>query len=125
MEGTQQATQSTVKIEDTEHETKDQETGVNTHDNTTNKNENTELSKATSDEATQIDDDPEYNTPPASSVFGVPKRYILAILIFCGFMNMYAIRVNLNVAIGAMVKNHTVYQNGKHVAKVCSEDSNL
>ena len=31
---------------------------------------------------------------------------------FLGFMNMYALRVNLNVAIGAMVNNHTVHQRG-------------
>ena len=42
----------------------------------------------------------------------LPKRYILAIMMFMGFVNMYAIRVNLNVAIGAMVNNHTVVQGG-------------
>ena len=52
------------------------------------------------------------------TMFSVPKRYILAIMMFCGFMNMYAIRVNLNVAIGAMVKPHPVVENGKHYIKV-------
>ncbi|XP_002166641.3 sialin [Hydra vulgaris] len=42
----------------------------------------------------------------------LPKRYILAIMMFMGFMNMYAIRVNLNVAIGAMTNNHTISQGG-------------
>lgn len=42
----------------------------------------------------------------------LPKRYVLAIMMFMGFVNMYAIRVNLNVAIGAMVNNHTVVQGG-------------
>jgi len=42
----------------------------------------------------------------------LPKRYILAIMMFMGMVNMYAIRVNLNVAIGAMVNNHTVVQGG-------------
>ena len=46
-----------------------------------------------------------------SDVF-LPKRYILAIMMFMGFVNMYAIRVNLNVAIGAMVNNHTLIQGG-------------
>ncbi|MEM7333915.1 MAG: hypothetical protein AAF490_17645, partial [Chloroflexota bacterium] len=48
----------------------------------------------------------------APNVF-LPKRYILAIMMFMGFVNMYAIRVNLNVAIGAMVNNHTVVRNGE------------
>lgn len=42
----------------------------------------------------------------------LPKRYILAIMMFLGFVNMYAIRVNLNVAIGAMVNNHTLIKGG-------------
>lgn len=42
----------------------------------------------------------------------LPKRYVLAIMMFMGFVNMYAIRVNLNVAIGAMVNNHTIVQGG-------------
>lgn len=53
-----------------------------------------------------------------SSIFSIPKRYVLAIMMFAGFMNMYAIRVNLNVAIGAMVKPHPVVENGKHYIKV-------
>lgn len=47
----------------------------------------------------------------SSDVF-LPKRYILAIMMFMGFVNMYAIRVNLNVAIGAMVNNHTIVRGG-------------
>ena len=48
----------------------------------------------------------------------LPKRYILAIMMFMGFMNMYAIRVNLNVAIGAMTNNHTISQGGFAVTMV-------
>ncbi|XP_048584880.1 uncharacterized transporter slc-17.2 [Nematostella vectensis] len=44
--------------------------------------------------------------------FTFPKRYVLAIMTFLGFMNMYALRVNLNVALGAMVNNHTVNVKG-------------
>jgi len=50
--------------------------------------------------------------------FSFPKRYILAIMTFLGFMNMYALRVNLNVAIGAMVNNHTVQQKGYTFTRV-------
>ncbi len=56
----------------------------------------------------------EYN----EKVVGFPKRYILALMIFLGFCVLYALRVNLNVAIGAMCNNHTVYVNGFYVKKV-------
>ena len=49
---------------------------------------------------------------------GIPKRYILSILVFWGFFTMYALRTNLNVAIGAMVKNHTVFIDGVETDKV-------
>ena len=38
----------------------------------------------------------------------LPKRYLLAILSFLGFLNVYALRVNLSVALVAMVSNRTV-----------------
>ena len=50
--------------------------------------------------------------------FSFPKRYILVIMTFLGFMNMYALRVNLNVAIGAMVNNHTIQVKGYTVVRV-------
>lgn len=49
---------------------------------------------------------------------GFPKRYVLALMIFLGFSVLYALRVNLNVAIGAMCNNHTIYENGFYVQKV-------
>lgn len=49
---------------------------------------------------------------------GFPKRYVLALMIFLGFCALYALRVNLNVAIGAMCNNHTIYVNGFYVKKV-------
>ncbi|EDO48724.1 predicted protein, partial [Nematostella vectensis] len=45
-------------------------------------------------------------------------RYVLAIMTFLGFMNMYALRVNLNVALGAMVNNHTVNVKGMKFLRV-------
>ena len=53
-----------------------------------------------------------------SRSFSFPKRYILMIMTFLGFMNMYALRVNLNVAISAMVNNHTIHQKGYTVIRV-------
>ena len=49
---------------------------------------------------------------------GFPKRYTLALMVFLGFCVLYALRVNLNVAIGAMCNNHTIYVNGFYVKKV-------
>ena len=54
----------------------------------------------------------------AKSEFSFPKRYILVMMTFLGFMNMYALRVNLNVAIGAMVNNHTIQVKGYTVTRV-------
>lgn len=43
----------------------------------------------------------------------LPKRYLVAILSFFGFVNVYALRVNLSVALVAMVSNTTGhYENG-------------
>lgn len=45
----------------------------------------------------------------------IPKRYIIAILAMFGFCNVYALRVNLSVALVAMVSNVTVIKDGKKV----------
>ena len=50
----------------------------------------------------------------------LPKRYMVAVLIFLGFANMYAMRVNLSVAVAVMVANHTVIRDGKEV-QVCTK----
>lgn len=39
----------------------------------------------------------------------IPKRYVVAILSFFGFLNVYALRVNLSIALVAMVSNRTIY----------------
>ena len=45
----------------------------------------------------------------------IPKRYIIAILAMLGFCNVYALRVNLSVALVAMVSNTTVIKDGKKI----------
>ncbi|XP_007250613.2 vesicular glutamate transporter 3 [Astyanax mexicanus] len=47
--------------------------------------------------------------------FGLPKRYIIAILSGLGFCISFGIRCNLGVAIVEMVNNNTVYINGTPV----------
>ncbi|XP_075232404.1 vesicular glutamate transporter 1-like isoform X2 [Lycorma delicatula] len=45
---------------------------------------------------------------PKESIVWLPRRYLVAILGFLGFANIYALRVNLSVAIIAMTSNQTV-----------------
>ncbi|XP_067038099.1 vesicular glutamate transporter 2-like [Acropora muricata] len=46
-----------------------------------------------------------------------PKRYVLSGMIFVGFFVMSGLRVNLNVAIGAMVNNHTAVVDGQTICR--------
>ena len=46
---------------------------------------------------------------------GIPKRYLLLFLVFLGFVNIYGLRVNLNVALVAMVNNRTYTLGGVKV----------
>ena len=58
------------------------------------------------------------------AVNALPKRYVLSGMIFVGFFVMSGLRVNLNVAIGAMVNNHTAVVDGEIICRV-SEGSTL
>ena len=44
-----------------------------------------------------------------------PKRYMVGMLSFLGFANLYAMRANLSVAIAVMVANQTVVRDGKEI----------
>lgn len=50
--------------------------------------------------------------------FGMPRRYIIAILSGLGFCISFGIRCNLGVAIVSMVNDHTVYKGNKEVLVV-------
>ena len=56
----------------------------------------------------------------SASPSSFPKRYILLLMIFIGFVNIYAMRVNLNVALVAMVNNQTIVRRGVKIVKVTS-----
>ncbi|PWA21936.1 hypothetical protein CCH79_00015646 [Gambusia affinis] len=47
--------------------------------------------------------------------FGLPRRYIIAILSGIGFCISFGIRCNLGVAIVSMVNSHTVFRDNKEV----------
>ena len=58
------------------------------------------------------------------TVNALPKRYVLSRMIFIGSFVISGLRGNLNVAVGAMVSNHTVVVDGEILCRV-SEDSTL
>ncbi|GLD47410.1 vesicular glutamate transporter 2.1, partial [Lates japonicus] len=49
--------------------------------------------------------------------FGLPRRYVIAIMSGLGFCISFGIRCNLGVAIVGMVNNSTIHQNGKIIIK--------
>ena len=60
------------------------------------------------------------DVPDASEQILIPKRHVLLLMIFLGFVNIYAMRVNLNVAIVAMVNNKTIILPTGDVKKIVS-----
>lgn len=54
--------------------------------------------------------------------FGLPRRYIIAMLSGIGFCISFGIRCNLGVAIVSMVNNSTIHQNGKIIIKEVPAD---
>lgn len=57
--------------------------------------------------------------------FGLPRRYIIAIVSGLGFCISFGIRCNLGVAIVSMVNNSTIHQNGKIIIKEVCDDGRL
>lgn len=64
-----------------------------------------------------------------------PRRYLIAILAFFGFFNIYSLRVNLSIAIVAMTENRTITHsngtieyvsiNSSPSAMMCNEQTGL
>jgi ACS family sodium-dependent inorganic phosphate cotransporter-like MFS transporter 6/7/8 len=50
--------------------------------------------------------------------FGLPRRYIIAIMSGLGFCISFGIRCNLGVAIVDMVNNSTIHRGGKVIKEV-------
>uniref|UniRef100_A0A7N6BNS9 Vesicular glutamate transporter 1 n=1 Tax=Anabas testudineus TaxID=64144 RepID=A0A7N6BNS9_ANATE len=53
--------------------------------------------------------------------FGLPRRYIIAILSGIGFCISFGIRCNLGVAIVSMVNSHTIFRDNKEVIVVSAQ----
>lgn len=56
---------------------------------------------------------------PLTWMFWKKRRYIVVILAFFGFFNVYSLRVNLSVAIVAMTENRTIQYDNGTVGYVC------
>ena len=78
-----------------------------------------QLSSASEEQCLSTPEGNEKQESSRTGVIGVPKRYILLLMIFIGFVNIYAMRVNLNVALVAMVNNQTIIRRGVKMIKVC------
>lgn len=55
------------------------------------------------------------SSSPGNAKCFPPMRYMVASMTFLGFANIYAMRVNLSVAIAVMVANQTVIHHGMEV----------
>lgn len=56
-----------------------------------------------------------WNVCPRNARCCLPVRYMIGVFLMLGFTNVYAMRVNLSVALAVMVANHTVMRDGKQV----------
>lgn len=56
---------------------------------------------------------------PLSWKFWRKRRYIVVLMAFCGFFNVYSLRVNLSVGIVAMTENRTVHYANGTIGYVC------
>ena len=56
-----------------------------------------------------------WNSWPRNARCCLPVRYIIGVFLTLGFANVYAMRVNLSVALAVMIANHTVMRDGKQV----------
>lgn len=81
-------------------------------------------SSASADQSTSSEKDTEKEGKKSTRIAGVPKRYILLFMIFIGFVNIYAMRVNLNVALVAMVNNQTIIRRGVKTIRPAEFDWN-
>ena len=85
--------------------------------------DNETLSASKLEEDEELERESQDSTCASRAVIGVPKRYILLLMIFIGFVNIYAMRVNLNVALVAMVNDQTIIRRGVKIIKVCLPQS--
>lgn len=52
---------------------------------------------------------------PWSTGCFIPVRYMVGVFLMFGYANVYALRVNLSVAIVVMVENHTAFKDNREI----------
>lgn len=65
-------------------------------------------------------------TPPSTWKLWTQRRYVLTFLVFCGYFNIYALRVNMSIGIVAMTQNQVeTLENGTEISLVSHRVINL
>lgn len=62
-----------------------------------------------------------WNPCPCKAKCFVPARYLVGVFLMFGYANLYALRVNLSMALAVMVGNHTVFRDNSEIqVNLCS-----
>lgn len=65
-------------------------------------------------------------TPPSTWKLWTQRRYVLTFLVFCGYFNIYALRVNMSIGIVAMTQDQVeTLENGTEISLVRPYKINL
>ena len=62
-----------------------------------------------------------WNPCPCKAKCFIPARYLVGVFLMFGYANLYALRVNLSMALAVMVGNHTVFRDNREIqVNLCS-----
>ena len=62
-----------------------------------------------------------WNPCPCKANCFIPARYLVGVFLMFGYANLYALRVNLSMALAVMVGNHTVFRDNREIqVNLCS-----
>ena len=56
-----------------------------------------------------------WNPCPCKAKCFIPARYLVGVFLMFGYANLYALRVNLSMALAVMVGNHTVFRDNSEI----------
>ena len=62
-----------------------------------------------------------WNPYPCKAKCFIPARSLVGVFLMSGYANLYALRVNLSMALAVMVGNHTVFRDNREIqVNLCS-----
>ena len=62
-----------------------------------------------------------WNPCPCKAKCFISARYLVGVFLMFGYANLYALRVNLSMALAVMVGNHTVFRDNREIqVNLCS-----